>query len=165
LKEWKSVRASNAIALNDGGLLVTQGSVLARIGENNDTKQLATGLGTIQGLATIGRDAFVVDFAGGQLIRINLDSGEKKIIAKGLKQPVSVALDKSGKLLTVEFAVKRIVSVDPDSGAVAEIAANLPIGIRPNGKFDLGIGLTVGPSGAIYVTSDIENSIYKLTKQ
>jgi sugar lactone lactonase YvrE len=165
LKEWKSIRASSAVELDDGSLLAAQGSVLMRIGANNESKSIATELGGIQGLAVAGSDAFVVDLAAGQMVRIKLANGDKKVIAKGLKQPVGVAVEKSGKVLTVEFASKRIVSVDPTSGAVTEIAANLPIGIRPNGRFDLGIGLAVGPSGAIYVTSDIENSLYKLTKQ
>jgi hypothetical protein len=36
--------------------------------------------------------------------------------------------------------------------------------MRGGDRLGLGIGLIVGPSGAIYFTSDIENSIYKLTR-
>jgi glucose/arabinose dehydrogenase len=63
----------------------------------------------------------------------------------------------------VEFGKKRIVSIDASRG-IAEVAGNLPIGMRGGERLGVGVGLAIGPSGAIYVTSDVENSIYKLTR-
>ena len=50
----------------------------------------------------------------------------------------------------------------------AELAANLPIGLEgaPGGlPTNLPTGIGVGAKGTIYVSSDIENAIYKLTKK
>jgi hypothetical protein len=78
--------------------------------------------------------------------------------------PHGIALDSRGQLLTIEFATRRLASIDPSNGKIVEIAGNLPIGMH-GPRPELGAGLTVGASGAIYLSSDVENSLYKLTKQ
>jgi glucose/arabinose dehydrogenase len=55
------------------------------------------------------------------------------------------------------------VRVDPRSGAVEVIARGLPVGLR-----DVPItlaGVAVGAGGTLYVTSDVENSIWRLQKK
>jgi len=163
IKDWKGLRAAAAIEASDGSLVIAQGSALVRIDSSGVATPIATDLGVIQGFALSGDSAYVADQAGGRIVRVKMSSGENQALASGLKQPQSVAIDKNGRILTVEFGTKRIVSIDSRNGAVAEVAANLPIGIRGD-KPELGIGLSVGATGAIYVTSDVENSIYKLTK-
>ncbi len=164
IKEWKGLRASSAVEMSNGNLLIVQGSALAQVDSKGEIKQIAAGLGRIQGLALNGNDVYIADQASGSIVRVNLGSGEKKTVVTGLHEPQSVAIEKDGRILTVEFGKRRIVSIDPNSGTVTELASNLPIGIRGD-KPDLAIGLSVGATGAIYVTSDIENSLYKLTKQ
>jgi glucose/arabinose dehydrogenase len=97
------------------------------------------------------------------LLRVPLNGGPSQVIVSGLANPQSIAIEKGGRVLLVEFGKKRIVGIDA-SGRVAEVAGNLPIGMGGGERLGVGVGLTVGPSGAIYVTSDVENSIYKLTK-
>ncbi|WP_204307036.1 hypothetical protein, partial [Klebsiella aerogenes] len=67
-----------------------------------------------------------------------------------------------------EVGAKRVISIDPQSGAVTELAGNLPIGLAgaPGGlPTNIPTGVGIGASGAIYVSSDVENAIYKLTKK
>ena len=102
---------------------------------------------------------------GFSLIETN---GEKTIVAKDLKMPEGIALAPDGRLIVAEVGAKRIVSIDPKSGAVTEIAGNLPIGLvaAPGGlPTNIPTGVGVGASGTIYFSSDIENAIYKVTKK
>ena len=46
---------------------------------------------------------------------------------------------------------------------MTEIAGNLPIGLPGNPNIPTGVG--VGASGTIYFSSDVENTIYKITKK
>jgi sugar lactone lactonase YvrE len=165
MKEWKGLGASTAIERDDGSLLLAQGSALTLLGVNGERKEIAKGLGRIQGMAINGDDVFTADPAGGRIVRVKLSNGETQVVAAGLQTPCSIAIANDGHILTVEFGKQRIVSIDASNGAISEVASNLPIGIHGSERADLPIGLTVGPSGAIYFASDVENSIYKLTKQ
>jgi len=90
------------------------------------------------------------------------------VIASGLKMPEGIALAPDGRLIVAEVGAKRIVAIDPSTGTITEIAGNLPIGLAgaPGGlPTNIPTGVGVGASGTIYVSSDIENSIYKITKK
>ena len=90
------------------------------------------------------------------------------MIASGLKMPEGIALAPDGRLIVAEVGAKRIVAIDPSTGTITEIAGNLPIGLAgaPGGlPTNIPTGVGVGASGTIYVSSDIENSIYKITKK
>ena len=72
----------------------------------------------------------------------------------------------NGKIIAAEVGLKRIISIDPESGAVTEIAGGLKIGLPGIPGFlpsNVPTGVGVSSTGAIYVTSDIENAIYKFT--
>ena len=72
------------------------------------------------------------------------------MIAKDLKGPEGIALAPDGKLIVAEVGAKRIVSIDPVSGAVTEIAGNLPIGLpaAPGGlPSNIPTGVGVGQRG------------------
>jgi hypothetical protein len=90
------------------------------------------------------------------------------VVAKDLKLPEGIAIAADGKLIVAEAGAKRVVSIDPQSGAVTELAGNLPIGLAgaPGGlPTNIPTGVGVGATGTIYVASDIENAIYKLTRK
>jgi glucose/arabinose dehydrogenase len=116
------------------------------------------------GLAVSGSTAYVTEGLAGTLLKVDLVTGAKTVIAKGLNQPRCLALLPDGRVAVVEAGAKRVVAIDPASGAVTEIAADLHIGLPPAGKLPVPNGIAVGKSGAIYVSSDIDNSIYKITK-
>ena len=100
----------------------------------------------------------------GQVDRIEKD-GQKKVIAKDLKMPEGLARTRDGKLIVAEVGAKRLVQIDPETGNVTEIAADLPIGLAGAGGLPTGIptGVGVGAADTIYFSSDVENAIYRIT--
>jgi hypothetical protein len=71
-------------------------------------------------------------------------------------------------VIVAEVGAKRIIAIDPKSGAVSEIAGNLPIGLAaaPGGlPSNIPTGVGVGASGTIYFSSDIESALYKITRK
>jgi hypothetical protein len=62
-------------------------------------------------------------------------------------------------LILAEAGPQRIVEIDARSGNVSEIAGDLPLPIGRVGAPSVGVG------ASIYVSSDIENAIYKLVKK
>jgi sugar lactone lactonase YvrE len=163
IKEWRDLRASSAFEWNNE-LLIAQGGVLARVEAQGTVKPIASDLGNIQGLTANANGAYIADMDGGKVVQVNLQSGAKKVVVSGLQQPRSLAIENDGRLLTIEFGKRRIVAIDARNGSVTEVASNLPLGIHGNTP-DLPVSLAVGATGTIYIASDVENSIYKLTKQ
>jgi sugar lactone lactonase YvrE len=166
LQEWQGLPGiSSALELSDDSVLVAQRGGLIWIGVDGKRKNIVGGVDGMQGLTGIdSENVYATDVAGGQILRINIRSGDKKVVASGLLLPQGLAIDKTGQLLTVEFGKKRIVSINPKSGARKEIATGLNLGFTNAERAERPIGLTVGATGNIYVTSDAENSIYKITK-
>jgi glucose/arabinose dehydrogenase len=65
-----------------------------------------------------------------------------------------------------EVGEKRIVAIDPKTGDRQIIARNLAIGLggyKDGPPAFVTTGVAVGPSGAVYVSSDQRNALYKLT--
>ena len=93
-------------------------------------------------------------------------SGARKVVADGLAGPEGIDVGPDGKLYVAEVGQKRVVAIDPATGAKTVIASNLDIGLAtyPGGPPALmTTGVAVAKSGTIYVSSDTRNSIYKLT--
>ena len=74
----------------------------------------------------------------------------------------------SDATIVAEVGARRLIAIVPETGKVTEIAANLPIGLTgaPSGlPTHIPTGVAVGATGTIYVSSDVENAIYKVTKK
>ncbi|GGC88932.1 Vgb family protein [Chelatococcus reniformis] len=163
----------NAVELPGGGLLVAEigtGSLLKMSGEHgSDRKAVATGLAEPVGLVVTEPDtAYVTEASGGQLTRVDLATGAKTVVAKGLQRPEGLAAAPDGTLIVAEAGARRLVAVDPRSGQTKEIVGGLPVDLpAPAGipSSFVPVGVAVGPSGTIYVTSNSENAIYKVTKK
>jgi sugar lactone lactonase YvrE len=162
----------DAIMLGDGSILVSElgsKSLVRASGEHGKDRQTMTGglEGPVGLVGGPGGSAYVTEaFAG--LVSMVEANGEKTIIAKDLKMPEGIALAPDGKLIVAEVGAKRLIAIDPKSGTVTEIAANLPIGLAgaPGGlPTNIPTGVGVGASGTIYFSSDVENAIYKVTKK
>jgi hypothetical protein len=102
---------------------------------------------------------YVTETRTGQLSRIDLATGRRTLIASGLQAPEGVAVLADGAVAVVEAGAKRVTRVDP-GGARAVIADKLPVGLGYGPSLFRGLAAT---DSAIYVASDVENSIYKLT--
>ena len=71
-----------------------------------------------------------------------------------------------GTATAVTPLIRRVVAIDPATGAKTVIASNLDIGLPPYPGGPPALvptGVAVGRSGAVYVSSDIRNALYKLT--
>jgi hypothetical protein len=167
LKEWLSLRGlTGAVEMTNGDLVVAQGGALVSIDARDQRKTIAENLGRVQSLWLAGdRGICFLNVDAGEIVHIDFANGAKRVIASNLKTPQGLVVDSRGQLITVEFDSKRLLSIDPESGKATEIASGLPINFRDSERAERAIGLTIGGSGAIYMTSDVENSIYKFTPQ
>ncbi|SDO62511.1 SMP-30/gluconolactonase/LRE family protein [Afipia sp. GAS231] len=162
----------DAVKLSDGSILVNELGTksLVRVqGEHGDTRTPIIGLleGPVGMVQASSSAVYITEAFSGQVSKIETN-GVKDVIAKDLKMPEGIALAPDGKLIVAEVGAKRIVQIDPASGTITEIAANLPIGLAgaPGGlPTNIPTGVGVGASGVIYFSSNIENAIYKITKK
>lgn len=162
----------DAVMLGDGSILVNElgsKSIVRVSGEHGkDRNVMASGFEGPVGMAVASNSAVYVTEAFAGQISLVETNGEKSVVARDLKMPEGIAVAPDGKLIVAEVGAKRIVAIDPKSGAVSEIAGNLPIGLTgaPGGlPTNIPTGIGVGSSGTIYFSSDIENAIYKVTKK
>ena len=163
----------DAIRLGDGSILVNElgtKSLVQLSGEHGKDRKVIAGdlAGNIGLVMPDDKSVYVTEAFSGQVTKINLADGAKTVVAKDLKMPKGLALEPGGKLVVAEVGAKRIVEIDPATGKVTEIAGNLPIGlVAPPGMppSNIPTGVAVGANGTIYVSSDVENAIYKITKK
>jgi sugar lactone lactonase YvrE len=164
LQSWNDTHAGNAIEMPSGALIVAETSrgKLTRIAGEQRTTIVADLVAPL-GLAIAGDDAvYVSEMAAGQLSRIDVNTGARRVIAKGLDRPQGIAIDGSG-ILVAEVGRQQLLRIEAASGVVEVIARDLPIGL-PKVPITL-TGVAAGAGGTIYVTSDIENSIWRLRKK
>ncbi len=162
----------DAIKLYDGSILVSElgtKSLVRASGEHGKDRSILIGglEGPVGMVGGAKGDVYVTEaFAG--LVSLIGSNGEKTVIAKDLKMPEGIARAADGRLIVAEVGAKRIIEINPQNGAVTEIAGNLPIGLAatPGGlPTNIPTGVGIGASGTIYFSSDIENAIYKVTKK
>ena len=168
VQSWTDTHAGNAIEMPSGALIVaeTTRGKLSRIsgnGSGEERDEILADLAAPLGLAIADDSAvYVSEMAAGQVSQINVNSGSRRVIAKGLDRPQGIATD-GPAVLVVEAGKGRLLRVDPGTGAVEVVASGLPIGLA-NVPITLS-GVAVGAGGTIYVTSDVENSIWRLRKK
>jgi len=126
-------------------------------------KELRAPVALAQGAGTL---IYVTESAAGAVSQIDVASGARKVVADGLAGPEGIDVGPDGRLYVAEVGQKRVVAIDPASGAKTVIASNLDIGLEayPGGPPALvPTGVAVGKTGAVYVSSDRRNAMYKLT--
>jgi sugar lactone lactonase YvrE len=167
LDEWTGFKApGDTLETPSGDILVAETGTgnLVRVtgsGKTATRKNVATGLNAPNGMAWAGTDAVYVSETGaGQITRVDLKSGAKSVVVSKLEAPEGMAIAPNGSLYVVEVAAKRVSRIDPKTGAKTLVADKLPVGLSNGPSLYRGIAAT---ASAIYVASDIENSIYKIT--
>jgi sugar lactone lactonase YvrE len=110
------------------------------------------------GLA-LGNDGtlYIAETGAGRVLRL-APGREPSVLAEGLRQPEGIALAADGALVVMEVGAKRLLRLDPMD--VTVLADGLPVGLS-NGP-SLYRGIALGAS-SVYFSSDIDNTIYKLT--
>ncbi len=126
-------------------------------------KELRGPVAMAQGPGTI---VYITESAGGAVLQIDVVSGGRKVVADGLAGPEGIDVGPDGQLFIAEVGQKRVVAIDAATGTKTVIASNLDIGLAPYPGGPPALvptGVAVAKSGNVYVSSDIRNSLYKLT--
>jgi sugar lactone lactonase YvrE len=164
LKERRDLEgAQNVLEMPDGSLVLAYAArgVVSHASTDGKVREVATKLAAPIGLALAGEHAvYVSEMMSGRIVRLDLTTGAVQPIAVDLKRPQGIATARDGSVLVAEAGSQRLTRIDRETGAVRTLASDLPIGL---GVANALVGVAVGAGGAIYVTSDIENSIWRLT--
>ena len=154
----------------DGTLLLLQmftGSILHLDGDTKPAT-IVRGLTTPVAMSWAGEnEVYVTLYAKGEVVKVDLVSGDKTVVASGLDHPEGIDVGTDGTIYVAETGAKRAVSINPKSGAITVLASNLPIGMQmAPGMPPMGgtSGIAVADNGDVYVASDVEDAIYKLVK-
>jgi sugar lactone lactonase YvrE len=159
---------TNAIRFQ-GDLVVAElgtGMVVRSAGPG-DRQVLAT-MAVPLGLASTQDDLWVADWAFGGVFQLVADGvvlSPPIPVAMGLSFPEGLALAPDGSLLVVEGGAGRVSRIDLHTGAVTPFVEGLQLGLPPISNippFYIFNGIAVGTSGAIYVSGDIANVLYRI---
>ncbi len=158
--------------LADGRLIVAEflkdRIVTLGLGDKKIQETLADDLGGPMGLALSNNNSVYVSEANrGRVTEIRLTDGQRNVLAEQLDQPEGIAVMRDGRLAVAEVGEKRLIAIDPASGEIEVLVDNLPIGLSFKSFMPMFLptGLAVDETGAIYLASDLDYSVLKITEQ
>jgi len=159
----------NAIRFQDDLVVVDLTSVVRVSAANPEVREtLADGLDTPAGLAATDDDLWVSELGTGSVLQVMADGKqlpEPLPVATGLSSPEGLAVTPGGNLLVVEAGAGRLSFINTATGEVSAVAEGLELGAEgpPGVPGTWGFnGVAVGPSGAVYVTGDTGNLLYRI---
>lgn len=163
VQEWSMRGAQAAIELSDGSVLVAgspRGAITRLSGSKGEQRKVVIEnlRGPIAFALSAAGEVYVSQAELGEVARLDLTHGTKQVIATQLRAPQGLAVSTDGNLFVIERDLKRLTRIDVRTGATRAVATNLPVG-REGGI----AGVAAGTRGSLYVLSDVENSIYRLT--
>jgi len=159
--------------LPDGSIAIAEiatGSITLASGAGfKERRTLASGLaGPVQMVVgPDGRQLYVTE-AAGNLLRIDLASGAKSVVADKLALPEGLAFTPWGSLIVAEAGARRLTEIDPATGARRSVAENLPIGLEAGPGLPppyVVTGVAVAADGTVYFSADRNNAIYRVRPQ
>lgn len=159
------------LMLDDGSILVCNAGdgTIIRVWDKEGKKRdvVAKDLALPVYLAKDGPDSvYVTEFLSGKLTKVNLKTGKKTVVTSALRKPKGVAVKPDGTILVVNVGTKELLQIDPKKGEIKPLLQDLPVGLYVPDKFLPAFTLSdvaVSKAGNIYVTSDTENVIYKIS--
>ena len=160
----------DAVEFADGTMYVAELASGNLVKVSADGKERSTVMKELRGPVAMVHGAgpliYITEISAGVVTEIDVAAGTRRVVADNLTGPEGIDLGPDGRLYVAEVGQKRVVAIDPATGAKTVIASNLDIGLAP---FPGGppalvpTGVAVGRTGVVYVSSDIRNSLYKLT--
>ncbi len=170
----------DALELEPGVVLVAEqgsGTLLRISGDRGEEREVIAedlpGMAALRALPRKDaedpvRQVYLTDAVKGELLRIDVKDGRSRIVVDGLQQPEGFDLLPDGSIVLAEVGRQRLIHIDPDSGAVTEMARNLAIGYPAAEQTPpsyVQTGVAASPSGAIYVSADRATALYKIVPQ
>ena len=159
--------------LSDGSIAIAEiatGSISIASGDGfKQRRTLISGLaGPVQMvLGPDGKQLYVTE-AAGNLLRIDIASGAKTVVADKLLLPEGLAFTPWGSLIVAEAAARRLTEIDPATGTRRTVAENLPIGLEAGPGLPppyVVTGVAVAGDGTVVFSADRNNAIYRVRPQ
>jgi sugar lactone lactonase YvrE len=161
----------NAIRFQGDLVVAEQGGSVVRARGANPAERvtLAAGLGVPAGLAATEDDLWVGEWGTGRVLQLVADGqplAPPRVVAAGLSAPEGLAVTSDQScLLVVESGAGRLGRIELATGRLSTVAEGLALGAQgipgllPTWSFN---GVAVGRSGAVYVSGDKANLLYRL---
>lgn len=106
---------------------------------------------------------FVTEREGGRVREFRLDNAVTRTIGEGFAQPEGITLMADGRLAVVETGRSRVIAVDPQTGAIEVLAAELPLHPGPDAADPFAVAdIAAAPDGVLYLSSARQRSVVKL---
>ena len=157
---------------DDSVLLAEQGTgrILRLRSPFREPQVVASGLGgplaiVVDG-AVDGKELIVSEADAGIVSRIVIATGARTVLRDGLRQPEGLAQLRDGRIAVAEVGAKRLLAIGADGRGEEVIATDLPIGLPPfmgPPKTFIPTGVVVGADGRIFVTSDVNHTVLRIT--
>jgi sugar lactone lactonase YvrE len=109
------------------------------------------------------KNAYVSETTAGRLTRIGLRSDERSVVLKKLNRPQGLAKLPDGRLAVLEAGLRRVIAVDLQKRSSEVLFENLPISVPGDAAPNSYAAIGVGADGAIYVISDVQGALLKLS--
>ena len=160
---------SDALELADGRLIVLEAATgnIRLLGEGDKPGEvLVGGLKFPVAMVEAADGKLYVTETGGTLQHVDLAAKTLKPVLEGLAGPEGVDVGGDGRVYVAEAGAGRLIAFDPKDGSKAVLAEGLKTGL-PAAEGTLPAFTTTGVAvskkdGAVYVSSDITNAIYKV---
>ena len=138
-------------------------------GKSKDKNILAENLGGPVGLALHpdGRKIYFSEHTTGQVVEFDLDNRQSTVVMTDLLEPEGLAFDQDKNLLVAETGQNRVWSQASGQDKTL-LVENIPMGLVGGDDLPkpfLPSSIAVDQRNRIFVTSDIENAIYRLTAE
>ena len=173
LKTAKFGAPYSPVFLDDGSILVADykaGTITwLAPGKSRDKQIVISDLSGPVGLA-IGdqQTVYVSEYDSGQILAVDLTDGSTQVLVKGLIKPEGLAMMSNEQLLIAETGTQSVLRMNLLTAGIEVIADNLAIGLVGGDDLPLPFlptGVAVDAAENIYISADIDNALYKITRQ
>jgi streptogramin lyase len=160
----------DAIELADGRLLALEaatGTISVLAAPDAKPEPLVTGLAMPVSMVETPDGKLYITETGGALAQVDLATKQITRIAEDLSGPEGIDVGADGRIYLAEAGAGRVIAIDPKDNARTVLAEGLKFGL-PAVEGTLPAFAVTGVAvskkdGAVYVSSDLTNAIYKLT--